>query len=274
MAYTSPAACASESKEITRCAAMKDSVKRLECFDSLATRLGADKPSRETSEIGQWKIEKEISKIDDSANISLSLKAGQNISGWPRKISRPTLFLRCKEKNIDAYVGTNMTPAVEHGLHDATTATLRFDKDKALQEEMSESTDHNALFFKNPVDIISKMFEHGAMLFQFTPSNSSPVMTTFNLAGLKKAIQPLTEACKEPWGRGTKQARFKSLLKGASIKLTLKGGTILSGIFSSYYDEVGGGLLYLDVIDTDGKKTAFKSYTNDDILSVEVVKSP
>lgn len=59
----------------------------------------------------------------------------------------------------------------------------------------SESTDHLALFLREPIPLIRALTAHDHLTFGFTPFNSSPVETTFDLSGLKAAITPLQEAC-------------------------------------------------------------------------------
>jgi hypothetical protein len=61
---------------------------------------------------------------------------------------------------------------------------LRFDKDEAQVAYMSRSTDGEALFFKDAKNVIVQMLAHQLFLFGFTPFNSNPQETSFNLRGL------------------------------------------------------------------------------------------
>lgn len=72
---------------------------------------------------------------------------------------------------------------------------MRFDQEEAQTLITSESTDGEALFFRDPVGIIADMLQHDEMVFGFTPFNASPVVTTFDLRGLAEVIQPLQGAC-------------------------------------------------------------------------------
>jgi type VI secretion system protein VasI len=258
-----------EVKEVAKCSAIKDSVKRLECFDDLSARIGVSRPLHKESQIGAWRVKEDVSRVDDSTNVLVSLGADSDISGALGEASRPTLNLRCKEKKLDAYVVTDMAPAVEYGLSDQATATIRFDKDKATSEVMDESTDHNALFFKRPTNIIAMMFEHQTLLFQFTPFNSSPVITTFNLTGAKQAVHSLEVACdvSGAFETAAMYVRLKSLVRGTPIELVLKDGVKVSGVFSSY-DELweGGSIVYIETV--EGKEGSFKGYTNAEIAAV------
>ncbi len=75
--------------DIARCAAESNSVKRLECFDSLSSRLGVALPKTSTDTVSKWRVNKESSHIDDSTNVIISLDADSSISGWPRKTNTP-----------------------------------------------------------------------------------------------------------------------------------------------------------------------------------------
>lgn len=192
---TASPACADTNTDIARCAAESNSVKRLECFDSLSNRLGLSSPKISIATVSKWRVNRETSRIDDSTNVVISLSAESSISGWPGKNHTPMLILRCKEKKTEAYIVTGMSPQVEYGT-DGATVTLRFDKEKAAKYHTSKSTDGEALFFSQSVSLIRKMLGHTTLLFEFVPFNSSPAMTTFDLRGLADAVNPLKETCK------------------------------------------------------------------------------
>lgn len=200
--------------EIAGCASEKNGVKRLLCFDLLSKKLDVSQPKVPTvavtpppasptvlpapapaPKISKWRIDKETSKIDDSSNIFLMLEAESSISGWLNKTHTPELTIRCKEHKTEVYIETGMSSSVEYGT-DGATVILRFDKEKAKSYNTGKSTDGEALFFSQSVGLIKQMLSHSTMLFQFTPFNSSPVMTTFDLSGISEAIKPLRETCK------------------------------------------------------------------------------
>lgn len=63
-------------KELAKCAAIEASIARLECFDSLAARMGVDAPKVEPFVgKGKWVVRREISPIDDRTNVYLALNA-------------------------------------------------------------------------------------------------------------------------------------------------------------------------------------------------------
>ena len=153
------------------------------------------KPAPTPIPSGKWRSESTSSRVDDTSGVILALSAESGIEGWPGKRETPVLFLRCQNKKTEAYIRTGMTPQVEYGMSDEATILLRFDKDKAVRQVASESTDKNALFLRNPVGQIRTMLKHERLLFQFTPFNSNPQETEFDLRGLSNVIEPLRKAC-------------------------------------------------------------------------------
>jgi type VI secretion system protein VasI len=89
-----------------------------------------------------------------------------------------------------------MVPNVEYGHASEATVRLRLDEDPATKVLASESTDHQALFFRDPIPFIRSLLKHQELLFGFTPFNSPAVETVFFLDGLSEAIKPLREACR------------------------------------------------------------------------------
>lgn len=114
-------------REMAKCAAIEDGVKRLECFDALSGARGVAGPAVKHAEAGQWTLREEISKIDDSKNVYLYVEAMEPVSGqlgWSKV--RPTLWVRCVENttavvfNFDRFITTG-----------TATPTIRIDKERA-----------------------------------------------------------------------------------------------------------------------------------------------
>ena len=123
------------------------------------------------------------------------MEADSAISGWPRKSVKPTFIVRCKERKTSAYFVTGMSPNVEYGTDEATIR-LRIDKKPVFKLMAGKSTDGEALFLPSGTTQLKAMMEGSTLLFEFTPFNSSPQMTTFQIAGMNEALKPIREACK------------------------------------------------------------------------------
>jgi len=191
---TTTRATADTERSIAECAAKATSAERLICYDALAKAMGLDQPTTSTTTQGLWRVRTDVSPIDDSQNVFLSLDAKTPFSGW-LKSELGTLIIRCKENRTEAYVRTGMTAQSGYGRYDESEVTIRYDRDNAFKIWMGESTDNKALFFPNAISEIKRMMNHETMLFQFMPFNSSSSMTTFDIAGLSETIAPLREAC-------------------------------------------------------------------------------
>jgi type VI secretion system protein VasI len=144
---------------------------------------------------GGWVVSKSVSKMDDSQTVVLKLQASSPISGWPAKRVMPTLLLRCQEAEVSAFVNVGMRANVEAENLEGATVVVRFDKEPAKEFKLGHSTDGEALFFQDAEAVIFRMMRHETMLFRFTPFNSSPQETSFNLRGLRAVIKPLETAC-------------------------------------------------------------------------------
>ena len=180
---------------LAACAKNTSPTTRLACFDALAAKHASPVSSTNTSSGSKWTVSSETSRIDDSKTVILRLQAEGEIAGWPRKTYTPSLVIRCKERQTEAYFVTGMSPMVEYGT-DGATITLRIDKAPAFKLRASKSTDGEALFLPSAVSQIKKMMAGSSLLFEFVPFNSSPQMTTFQIAGLAEALKPVRETCK------------------------------------------------------------------------------
>jgi len=79
---------------------------------------------------------------------------------------------------------------------DSIKVLTRLDKKKASKKTWSISTDHKAIFAPGGnVGYIKSLIKHDKLLVQLTPYSANPIMTTFDLRGLKEAVTPLRDAC-------------------------------------------------------------------------------
>ncbi|MCD6364375.1 MAG: hypothetical protein J7M14_00710 [Planctomycetes bacterium] len=141
----------------------------------------------DVGDYGRWEVSKSISKIDDTPTVVLSLKADNEITGWPVKTYRPTLYIRHKEGYTEVYINTGFSPQPELE-YESYTATYRFDKAKAVTRKFGKSTDGEALFWRDSKAVIGMMVSSDKLVFRFTPYNSNPATITFTLTGLSNAI--------------------------------------------------------------------------------------
>ena len=136
-----------------------------------------------------WKLRTEVSLFDDTKAIYLELPADQPL--WDASL--PLLTLTCKGNSLQAYVFGIAPKAARRS--DLATARLLFDKTEAQTIKMVRAVRNDALFFRQPIEIIRTMMNHDQMLFGFTSVDSGLLTATFDLTGLSKALQPLQEEC-------------------------------------------------------------------------------
>ena len=138
---------------------------------------------------GSWKLRTKVSSFDDTKAIYLELPADQPL--WDASL--PLLTLSCKENSLQAYVfGIAPQPDPRS---DLSSARLRFDKAEAQTLKMVRAVADDALFFRQPLEIVRTMINHDQMLFGFTSADSELLMATFDLRGLSEALSPLQEKC-------------------------------------------------------------------------------
>lgn len=143
---------------------------------------------------GKWQVATSKSEFDNSTTVALSLEAESFIEGW-LTTTLPTLVLRCQEREIDVFINIGTQSDVEYGLYEKATVRVRFDQNQAFETVTSESTTGEALFFRDPYQMIIAMLRSNEMVFGFTPFNADPAVTTFDLRGLKNVIEPLKQSC-------------------------------------------------------------------------------
>jgi len=149
-------------------------------------------------EVGaQWKLKKEISQIDDSTNVFLSLTALKPVTvDYPGcKSFRPILMVRCMEREFSAFVIVCAPPEAERGSSDDASVLVRLDNEEALNLTNSVSNDHRLLFFKSPLRMVAEFMQHEKLLFRYTPYRNPPVITNFSLRGLEKQFGAIAKSC-------------------------------------------------------------------------------
>lgn len=178
---------------LKKCAANTDPSRRLECFDAWTAKKGYQ-PKAVQSSSEEWSVTENVSPVDDTSIVTASRDADKEITGWPSKRYKPTMILRCQSRALEVFVITGMA---ESG--DATQVTMRFDKEPAATQQWGHSTDGNALFLpggpRAKLDFIQKLIGHEHLLFQITPFNSGPTLTTFTVSGVATAAERVKRAC-------------------------------------------------------------------------------
>lgn len=190
-------------KNLLSCSALTDSIKRLECFDRLATQEQKEADAQVAGEIGaseptpeNWDVRVSQSKIDDSTTVVLIAESQESVPGRFNRLSKPSLILRCLENTTATYInfdGHHMADIQSYG-----RVTFRVDKQKAFTQSMQASTDNRALGLwrgGSSIPFAKKLFGGSTLLIHATPFNESAVTFSVDISGLEEAIKPLRSAC-------------------------------------------------------------------------------
>ncbi len=195
LALTCPSGLAVAQGDPKECASQKDDAKRLLCYDLIFKMTTETQPPGDTP--GAWRMSTDVSKIDDSKSVFLSVEAEETVNcGWNRG-GPITLLVRCKE-NTTALVfltGCHMTSST---YNDNGHVTIRLDDEKAQTLRMEESTNNRSLGLWSggrSIPVIKQMFGKKQMIARMRPFNENAFTVTFNISGLEEASKPLRNAC-------------------------------------------------------------------------------
>jgi type VI secretion system protein VasI len=143
---------------------------------------------------GKWTQTQNTSAMDDSKGVSFYLEAENKIAGWLQR-KTPRLIVRCKEKRTDVYIVTGMAASVERGDLDGHSVRVRFDDAPAQRQRWSESTDKEALFAPNAVQMARNIAKAKTVRLEFTPFNASPAIAAFDVSGFQQHLGKVSAAC-------------------------------------------------------------------------------
>jgi type VI secretion system protein VasI len=179
---------------------VSEAVKKAEAAKPIDKTASSAENQEEGTKIGNWLVGKGKSDFDDSESVNAYTYATTDITGWPNKVYRPYLALRCFEKKTQVLLATGMVAA-----GDGTVVRARLDADKPFMEAWGNTTNHEG-FFKERGEIafIKKLSNYKKMLIEFAPFNTGNVTATFELDGINEVIPILQKACN--WGGSSKSS--------------------------------------------------------------------
>jgi len=177
-------------RRLAECAAIKDNLKRLECYDRLARELGLVKtyqiiPVKGT---GKWITKIEKNPLDDTKTVILILQADEGESSFGDPIF---LVIRCMSNKTELYINWNSYLGL-----DSISVTTRIGNDKPERKLWNISTDHRATFYPtSPILFIKNLINADKLVAQTTPYGENPIIAIFDIRGLNEAIKPIQETC-------------------------------------------------------------------------------
>ena len=215
--FAPPVEAATIKEFLAHCRAKDKDTERLACYDELARAVaeGVVLPPLPDSGTGQWEVHQEISPIDDSRNVYMSLAAEDVVDASGllfaalaeglaaedvvdaralRRLSHPSLWVRCMENETAVFIGYPSSLRFS-SLDEDITVLTRFDRHPAQESRWSLSTDKKAIFAPAGVSWARKIADAQKLFVRVTPPDGSPVDATFHLTGSAEAMRPLRESC-------------------------------------------------------------------------------
>jgi len=254
-------------EQLSRCAALRTSAARLQCYDALAK----PKPASPTGpgRIGKWIASRETDPISDQKGVTFMLEA----EGGGLFDTR-SLIIRCKRGELDLYVAPH-----EYLGQDNDVITIRLGTDAPFEEHWTGSGDHTALF--NPGDrteietFVRTLARYDRVAFQVTPYGKAPLSMVFRLAGIPQVTRELWATCPAQADKLESKVPAEAGLDLPSNQVFLESVVeekpeVLSGPKLQYPDllrqaAIQGRVLVQAIIDTSGRAEP---------ASVKVMQSP
>ena len=190
--FSGQASSQSVDQSIASCLSIEESLSRLECYDEAA---GYNPVVTQVDGTGDWEIQLETSKFDDSQTVLLSLES-KEWTNCPYDSAKHRLVLACRENSTDLYIifgGCYMSDFEGGG-----RVTYRIDNEPAASVSMRASSNNSALGLwdgRNSIPFIKGLLDKNALVVRASPFAENRVTSEFELGGLNEAIKPLRAAC-------------------------------------------------------------------------------
>lgn len=194
------------SNDIGSCSKLKDSLKRLSCYDNVAInhKLSIQTTSIPASASSNWSVNVTSDPMTDNKVVTFLNTSSVKTARYKSPI---TLIARCT---------SGIAPDMFISWHDylglKVYVTSRFDKEEVKSLEWSISTDKTASFFPyelyDDIPILERFIQHNHFVARTVPYNKSPLTVDFNLAGFAKVVEPYMDICKIA-GAKEKRARLQ-----------------------------------------------------------------
>ena len=135
----------------------------------------------------RWQKVVDTDPLDGSKNIQMLMGTVNRSTSQKDPV---ILVLTCTQGATNAYVVWRRYL----GVYDPEV-TWRIGSDPSVSETWILSTDNEATFAPDPVELIKHMMTNDMFMIKTTPFGSAPVTMAFNTAGLKTEVAELRETC-------------------------------------------------------------------------------
>jgi len=145
----------------------------------------AERPQSENTP--RWQKIVDTDPLDGSKDIQMLMGT---VNPLPSQKDHVILVLTCTHGATNAYVVWRQYL----GVYDPEV-TWRVGSDPSVTETWVLSTDSEATFSPEPIELIKHMMTNDLFLIMTTPFGNAPVTMAFNTAGLKTEVAELRETC-------------------------------------------------------------------------------
>jgi hypothetical protein len=178
------------------CANVGRYMDRLSCYDNLVEHFKLRETGSGTIEIGSdvglWKVSKDISPIDDIQTIYMKLAADTRVQLKNGSSIRPTLIIECSIQHVHAYVyfSTFMGPKTNQ-----KAVIERFDRLPPMQLFWDISDDSFAMYHPDDIRFIADMLKANVLHISAMPYKNPKVDVKFVIKGFENAVKEIKDDC-------------------------------------------------------------------------------
>ena len=142
--------------------------------------------------VQRWSTANQASWLDGRRGAAFEVVSENIVKTWFGP-ARPTLVIRCRAQQIEAFVTTGslkIDPRVE-----GKTVTISMDGEPVRTEHWADSDDHSALFAPDPAAFTQRLRTARTFHLGYTPHNSSDVVAQFHVSGIDGLIGAASRQC-------------------------------------------------------------------------------
>lgn len=175
--------------KVADCARIDADAERLKCYDFASGRL-----TQSSESTGNWRLETKTNPMDDTTTVIAFLSSDEK--GTVMR-SAPLLVARCQSDTTEAYISFDTYLGDDSGsvYNSYKLITVRVDKDKAVEEKWTTSTDHKAAFAPNSIALLRQIANSDRLVVQTTPYGANPITAIFTTSGGRGIIEKIAGAC-------------------------------------------------------------------------------
>lgn len=140
---------------------------------------------------GVWDISATEDEFNGNKNVYFENRTIDYFIGHFNQKKYPKMWVRCKDNKTDILIDFDVTMTCFDGMK----IGLKFDDDKPYHETWTSSTSCDALFARNPINLLKKMANKKKLIVKFTPFQSGDINVTFDLTGIDKVKDKIAGVC-------------------------------------------------------------------------------